>query len=268
MDALLGHDGGLRLACFAGGLVLLATLEGLRPRRLRTLARHRRWIGNLGIVVIDTAVVRLLLPVTAVGAGVVVQREGWGLIGLAGIEGWPAIVLGFFVLDLAIWAQHLVFHKVPVLWRLHRMHHADLDLDVTTGLRFHPVEVLLSMLIRLSVIVAVGVPAAAVLAFEIALNATSMFNHANLCLPPALDRVLRLVVVTPDMHRVHHSIRRVETDSNFGFNMPWWDRLFATYRAEPIDGHDHMTIGVPQFRDPAELGLARMLLQPLRSGRP
>jgi sterol desaturase/sphingolipid hydroxylase (fatty acid hydroxylase superfamily) len=268
MDALLGNDAALRLACFAGGLAVLVVLEAFHPRRRRTVARRRRWIGNLGIVVIDTAVVRLLLPVSAVGTGLVVEREGWGLLNLAGVGGWPAIVLGFLVLDLAIWAQHLAFHKMPVLWRLHRMHHADLDIDVTTGLRFHPVEVLLSMLIRLAVIVMVGIPALAVLAFEIALNATSMFNHANLGLPPGFDRVLRLAVVTPDMHRVHHSIRREETDSNFGFNMPWWDRLFGTYRAQPVDGHDAMTIGIPQFRDPMELSLGRMLMQPLWSERP
>jgi sterol desaturase/sphingolipid hydroxylase (fatty acid hydroxylase superfamily) len=186
------------------------------------------------------------------------------MINLAAIPDWLAVVLGFLVLDLAIYGQHIVFHKLPLLWRLHRMHHADLEFDVTTGLRFHPIEVLLSLLIKLAVVALAGVPALAVLAFEVALNATSMFNHSNLALPLVFDRALRLFVVTPDMHRVHHSILPHETDSNFGFNMPWWDRLFGTYRAQPTAGHAGMTIGIAQFRNPAELRLDRMLVQPLR----
>ena len=173
-------------------------------------------------------------------------------------------LLGFLALDLAIYAQHVAFHKVPWLWRLHRMHHADLDIDVTTGLRFHPIEILLSMLIKMAVVVLVGVPATAVIVFEVVLNATSMFNHANGAMPPWLDRIMRLLVVTPDMHRVHHSVLRHETDSNFGFNLPWWDRLFRTYRAAPEAGHDGMTIGLPVFRDPKELRLDRLLSQPFR----
>ena len=265
MASALNDETLIRLGCFAGLLVLLVVLEALFPRRERTIARRRRWPGNLGIVLIDSIVVRLLLPITATGAALVVEARGWGLLNLVGIHGWLGIVLGFLVLDLAIYGQHVAFHKVPMLWRLHRMHHADLELDVTTGVRFHPLEVVLSMLIKLAVIAVVGVPALAVLVFEIALNATSMFNHANLSLPLGLDRVLRHVVVTPDMHRVHHSILFRETNSNFGFNMPWWDRLFGTYRAQPADGHEQMTIGIEQFRSVEDLRLDRMLIQPFRA---
>jgi len=264
MMASVNDEALIRVGCFAGLLVLLVVLEALHPRRQRTIARRRRWPANLGIVVIDSIVVRLLLPVTATGAALAVEARGWGLLNLVGIHGWLGVVLGFLVLDLAIYGQHVAFHKVSLLWRLHRMHHADLDLDVTTGVRFHPIEVVLSMLIKLAVIVVMGVPALAVLAFEIALNATSMFNHANLDLPLGLDRVLRHVVVTPDMHRVHHSILIRETNSNFGFNLPWWDRLFGTYRAQPAGGHEQMTIGIEQFRTVADLRLDRMLIQPFR----
>jgi sterol desaturase/sphingolipid hydroxylase (fatty acid hydroxylase superfamily) len=164
-----------------------------------------------------------------------------------------------------IYAQHYVFHHVPVLWRLHRMHHADLDIDVTTGLRFHPFEILLSMVIKVAVVIAAGIPVLAVLLFEVVLNATSMFNHSNVAMPGWLDRILRLIVVTPDMHRVHHSVVRRETDSNFGFNLPWWDRLFRTYQAQPAAGHDGMTIGLPIFRNPSELRIDQLLTQPFRN---
>ena len=177
---------------------------------------------------------------------------------------WVGVVSSVVVLDLAIYLQHVLFHAVPSLWRLHRMHHADLEFDVSTGLRFHPIEILLSMVIKFIVVAALGAPAVAVLIFEVLLNATSMFNHGNVRIPTGLDRMLRWIVVTPDMHRVHHSILSRETNSNFGFNLPWWDRLFGTYRAQPTAGHDGMTIGIEQFREPRELGLDRMLLQPFR----
>jgi sterol desaturase/sphingolipid hydroxylase (fatty acid hydroxylase superfamily) len=176
-----------------------------------------------------------------------------------------AALVGFLALDLVIYVQHVVFHKVPVLWRLHRMHHADLDIDVTTGVRFHPLEIVISLLIKIAVILALGIPVVAVILFEVVLNVTSMFNHSNVSMPAWLDRVLRFIVVTPDMHRVHHSILRRETDSNFGFNLPWWDRLFGTYRAQPEAGHAGMTIGIPAFRDPAELRIDRLLTQPFRN---
>ena len=242
----------------------MALWEVLRPRRAMLIGRARRWPSNLGILVLDALLVRLLIPVAAVGVAVIAAQRGWGLLNITPWPAWLEMLAGFLALDLAIYAQHVAFHKVPVLWRLHRMHHADLDIDVSTGLRFHPIEIILSMLIKIAVVILVGVPPIAVVAFEVVLNATSMFNHSNAAMPGWLDRIVRLLVVTPDMHRVHHSVLRHETDSNFGFNLPWWDRLFGTYRREPQAGHDRMTIGLPIFRDPRELRLDRLITQPFR----
>ncbi len=242
----------------------MALWEVLSPKRPLSIGRVRRWPGNLGILVLDALLVRLLIPGAAVGMAVVAAQRGWGLLNITPWPGWLEALIGFLALDLAIYAQHVAFHKVPLLWRLHRMHHADLDIDVSTGLRFHPVEIVLSMLIKIAVVLLVGVPAVAVVAFEVVLNATSMFNHSNAAIPLWLDRIVRLIVVTPDMHRVHHSVLRHETDSNFGFNLPWWDRLFGTYRPQPEAGHARMTIGLPIFRDPAELRLDRLITQPFR----
>jgi sterol desaturase/sphingolipid hydroxylase (fatty acid hydroxylase superfamily) len=242
----------------------MALWELLAPRRAQVVGRLRRWPANLGVVVLDTLLVRIVFPTTAVGVALVADARGWGLLPALDAPPWLAVVAAVIALDLAIYLQHVLFHAVPALWRLHRMHHADLEFDVTTGLRFHPIEILLSMAIKLGVVAALGAPAVAVLIFEVLLNATAMFNHGNVRLPQPLDRVLRWVVVTPDMHRVHHSILPRETNSNFGFNLPWWDYLFGTYRAEPQAGHLAMTIGIDQFRDPRELRLDRMLLQPFR----
>jgi sterol desaturase/sphingolipid hydroxylase (fatty acid hydroxylase superfamily) len=255
----------IRIAAAAAVFTVMAGWELVAPRRPWSVGRRPRWPHNLGILVVDALAVRILIPTAAVGAALFAAGNGWGLFHVAGLRLSIASVLGFLALDLVIYAQHVVFHKVPVLWRLHRMHHADLDIDVTTGLRFHPIEILISMLLKIAVVIALGIPPVAVLAFEVVLNATSMFNHANASMPAWLDRVVRLIVVTPDMHRVHHSIERHETDSNFGFNLPWWDRLFRTYRAAPRAGHDGMTIGLPIFRDRAELRLDRLLTQPFRS---
>ena len=251
---------GAALAVFSA----MALWEVFAPRRALAVGRTRRWPSNLGILLLDALLVRLLIPTAAVGVAVIAGQRGWGLLNITPWPGWLEGLIGFFVLDLAIYAQHVAFHKFPILWRLHRMHHADLDVDVSTGLRFHPIEIVLSVLIKIVVVVLIGVPAAAVIAFEIVLNATSMFNHSNAAMPLWLDRIVRFVIVTPDMHRVHHSIRRHETDSNFGFNLPWWDRLFGTYRPLPEAGHDNMTIGLPIFRDPAELRLDRLITQPFR----
>ena len=223
-----------------------------------------RWTNNLGLVVIDTIVLRLSFPILAVGLALVAQDRGWGLFNIIDLPGWVAILVSIIVLDLVIYLQHVLFHAVPALWRLHRMHHADLEFDVTTGLRFHPVEILLSMGIKLAVVMALGPPAVAVLIFEVLLNATAMFNHSNVRLPTFVDRALRLIVVTPDMHRVHHSIRPEETNSNFGFNLPWWDRLLGTYKAQPKAGHAGMSIGIEQFRTTRDLWLDRMLVQPVK----
>ena len=216
------------------------------------------------MAVLDSILGRIVAPTGAVGFALFAEERGWGLFNMVALPVWLELLLALFLLDLAIYLQHRLFHYVPVLWRLHRMHHADLDVDVTTGARFHPVEILLSLGIKFLVVVPLGAPPLAVLLFEIALNATSMFNHTNVWLPPAIERLLRWLVVTPDMHRVHHSIIRRETDSNFGFNFPWWDRLFGTYRPRPEAGHEAMTLGTEQFRNSKELRLDRMLTQPFR----
>ncbi len=254
----------VRVGCASFLFALLALWELATPCRTLAFGRKPRWPHNFSILIVDALAVRLLIPTAAVGMAAIAAERGWGLLNALALPGWLAGLAGFLVLDLAIYGQHVVFHRVPWLWRLHRMHHADLDIDVSTGVRFHPFEILISMLIKIAIVLAFGVPALAVLIFEIVLNATSMFNHANVALPLSLDRIARLVVVTPDMHRVHHSILRKETDSNFGFNLPWWDRLFGTYRAQPAAGHRGMTIGIPMFRDPAELRIDRLLTQPFR----
>ncbi|WP_189992914.1 sterol desaturase family protein [Thalassobaculum fulvum] len=263
-EVTMQHESLVRLGVFASVLVVMALAELAAPRRRPAIGRTTRWPGNLGIVVIDSLVVRLLFPVTAVGVAVLAEERGWGLFATLALPGWLAVLAAVVLLDLAIYLQHVLFHAVPALWRLHRMHHADLEFDTTTGIRFHPVEIALSMVLKLAVVAALGAPPLAVLLFEVVLNASSLFNHGNVRIPAALDRVLRWIVVTPDMHRVHHSVIPAETNSNFGFNLPWWDRLFGTYRAQPRAGHDAMTIGIEQFRDPRELRLDRMLLQPWR----
>jgi sterol desaturase/sphingolipid hydroxylase (fatty acid hydroxylase superfamily) len=254
-----------RVLFAAAVFAIMATWEVLAPRRRLTAGRGARWPSNLGIVAVDALVVRLLVPTAAVGAALYAAGHGIGLLHALDLRLSVAAVLGFLVLDLAIYLQHVMFHHVPWLWRLHRMHHADLDIDVSTGLRFHPFEILISLGIKIAVVLAFGIPPVAVFVFEVMLNATSLFNHANVSMPAWLDRIVRLVLVTPDMHRVHHSIIRAETDSNFGFNLPWWDRLFGTYRREPQAGHDDMTIGIGMFRDGKELRLDRMLTQPFRN---
>ena len=258
----------IRLGAFAGVLALLAALEVWAPRRSLTVGRRRRWPGNLALVALDTLILRLLFPAAAVGAALLAEARGWGLFNVVNAPAWAEIAAAVLLLDLVIYAQHVLFHAAPPLWRIHRVHHADLECDVTTGLRFHPVEIVASMAIKIAVVVALGAPALAVLVFEVVLNATAMWSHANIRLPAPVDRAVRRVLVTPDMHRTHHSVVPRETHSNFGFNLAWWDRLFGTYRAAPEAGHEGMAIGVPQFRDAAELRLDRMLLQPLRRGDP
>ena len=264
MDQLLTYETVIRLGCFLGVFVLMAALEAALPRRARVAGRGRRWPSNLGLVALNSIVVRLVFPLTAMAVALASEARGIGLLPWLDLPPWAGVVIAVVLLDLAIYLQHVLFHAVPALWRLHRMHHADLDFDVTTGLRFHPVEIVLSMGLKLMVVVALGAPPLAVLVFEVLLNATALFNHANIRLPAGADRVLRWVMVTPDMHRVHHSVIPAETNSNFGFNLPWWDRLLGTYRAQPKAGHEGMTIGIEQFRTPRDLWLDRMLVQPLR----
>jgi sterol desaturase/sphingolipid hydroxylase (fatty acid hydroxylase superfamily) len=261
---LLANEPTIRLGAFAGSLAAMALWEVVAPRRHPEIGRGRRWPHNLGLVLVDTLILRLVFPTAAVGVALFAGVRGWGLLPSLRAPAWLAVLASLFLLDLAVYLQHVLFHAVPLLWRLHRVHHADIEFDTTTGIRFHPIEILLSMALKLGVVAALGAPAVAVLIFEVLLNATSLFNHGNVRLPARLDRVLRWIVVTPEMHRVHHSILARETNSNFSFNLPWWDRLFGTYCAQPEAGHDAMVIGIEQFRDPRELRLDRLLLQPFR----
>jgi sterol desaturase/sphingolipid hydroxylase (fatty acid hydroxylase superfamily) len=242
------HESTIRLAFFFGVLALMAVWEAAAPRRPLAVGRGVRWFSNLGLVAVNTIAVRLVFALGAVGVALVADERGWGLFNNVDLPRWLAVVLSVIALDFIIYLQHVMFHAVPVLWRLHMVHHADRDIDVTTGIRFHTIEILISLGIKVSAIILLGVPALGVVVFEVLLNATSLFNHSNVRLPLAVDRVLRLLVVTPDMHRVHHSVVVRETNSNFGFNLPWWDFLMGTYRSQPAAGHDGMEIGLAQFR--------------------
>ena len=261
---MLTHEAAIRLGAFITIFTAMALWEAGAPRRARSYSRLRRWPSNLMIVTLNTLFVRVLVPATAVSLALAGEKRGWGLLNNLPVPAWMAVIASVVLLDGAIYLQHVMFHAVPALWRVHRMHHADLDFDVTTGARFHPIEITLSMLIKFGAVVALGAPALGVLIFEALLNATSMFNHGNVRMPVELDRYLRWLLVTPDMHRVHHSIVVNETNSNFGFNLPWWDRLLGTYRDQPAAGHQGMTIGIEQFREVRELWLDRMLSQPFR----
>jgi sterol desaturase/sphingolipid hydroxylase (fatty acid hydroxylase superfamily) len=259
---LLTHEPLIRFGFFFAILILMAVWELLAPRRLLQTSKSMRWFGNLGIVFIDTLILRLLPPFSAIYAAILAEKEGWGLLNNMALFYWLKVAMGVVALDLVIYLQHAMFHGLPILWRLHMMHHSDLDFDVTTGVRFHPIEILLSMGIKMIAVSLIGVSVLGVLIFEVLLNATSLFNHGNVRLASSVDRVLRLFVVTPEMHRVHHSVIIRETNSNFGFNLPWWDRLFGTYKDQPAAGHLEMTIGLSQFRDPKRLNLLWLLLLP------
>ncbi len=259
---ILDNGVAVRLGSFVGVLAVMVLWESLAPKRALGESKAVRWSANLGIVAINSVMLRFIAPAGAVGLAVVAEARGWGLLNNIAAPDVLAFAGAVVALDLAIYLQHVMFHAVPALWRLHRMHHSDLDVDSTTGIRFHPIEIALSMGIKMGVVAALGPPPVAVVAFEVILSATALFNHGNVRLPGALDRMLRWVVVTPDMHRVHHSRIPSETNSNFGFNLPWWDRLFGTYRDQPRDGHQGMTIGLHMFRDAADLHLHRLLVQP------
>ena len=254
----------VRLSTFAGLFAVFAVWELLAPRRTQHHSRSVRWLNNLAIMVLNGLIVRLGIPLAAVGTAIVAQDQSLGLLNQVSLPAWFAMVVAILALDLILYLQHLVFHHVDFLWRLHRMHHADLEVDVTTGLRFHPIEIVLSMAIKMAAVLVLGAPVVAVIAFEVLLNASSLFNHANIRIPEKMDRILRYFIVTPDMHRVHHSVVRQETDSNFGFNVPWWDYLFGTYRASPQAGHIGMKVGVEYFRTARDLWLDHLLLQPFR----
>ena len=261
-EFVMKNEAAIRMGFFLGIFLAVALAEVLDPRRALTTSKASRWFGNIGIVIINTVLLRLIFPAGAVGISIWVQRQGWGLFNNLESPYWLEVILSAILLDFVIYLQHVMFHAVPTLWRLHMMHHADMDYDVTTGTRFHPIEIILSMVIKAAAIVVLGAPALGVIIFEILLNGTAMFNHGNFFIPLSLDRVLRLFVVTPDMHRVHHSVFPSEANSNFGFNLPWWDRLMGTYRAQPMKGHEGMTIGLNQFRDPSGLTLPWMIVLP------
>jgi len=262
MNWILNHEPAVRLGFFVGVFVTMAIWELIVPRRRLRASKGLRWFANLGIMILSTLVVRVIFPTAAVGMALVAAERGWGLLNNLDLAPAVSIALAILILDFAIYLQHVMFHAVPALWRLHMVHHADIDFDVTTGLRFHPFEIVLSMLIKLAVVALLGPPAVAVIIFEVVLNATAIFNHGNIRLPAVVDRVLRWIVVTPDMHRVHHSVRTLETNSNFGFNLPWWDRLLGTYRDQPEDGHEAMTVGLSQFQDRPRQSLPWLLAVP------
>ncbi len=252
----------IRFGIFVGVFAILALLEILSPRRILTTAKPRRWFINLVILILNPLIVRLVFSILPVGMAILSSEQHWGLLNSIDFPDELKILAGVILLDLVIYLQHVLFHAVPALWRLHMVHHADLDFDLTTGLRFHPIEILLSMGIKVLTVSALGTPPMAVLIFEVVLNATSMFNHSNIRILVKIDRILRLFIVTPDMHRVHHSVIINETNSNYGFSLPWWDRLFGTYKDQPDKGHTGMTIGLSQFRDEQGLSLPKLLLLP------
>ena len=259
---LVAHEASIRVLAFIGIFAVMALWEFLAPRRARTVSRRERWPSNLALVALNTLVVRLILPTSAVSLALLVEARQGGLLPLLSLPPWLVFGLALVLLDLAIYLQHVLFHAVPFLWRLHRMHHADVDVDVTNGLRFHSLEIVFSMALKFALIAALGAPAAAVVVFEVLLNGLAVFNHANVRLAERIDRGLRWLIVTPDMHRIHHSWHTAEHNKNFGFNLTLWDRLFGTYLAQPRDGQTAMTLGLPVFREPKWRRLDRMLMQP------
>ncbi len=252
----------IRLSSFLGIFLIMSIWEVIAPKRNLTQSKGTRWFNNLSIIIINSFIMRLLVPVLPVGLAIVAAKSQWGLFNIINMPEWIKIILSVIILDLIIYIQHVLFHSFPPFWRLHLVHHADLDLDVTSGLRFHPIEILLSFIIKIITISALGPPVMAVIIFETLLNGTAMFNHSNINLPKKIDRILRLIVVTPDMHRVHHSVTIRETNSNFGFNLPWWDKLFSTYRDQPVAGHQKMTIGLSQYRQQNKLNIHHLLILP------
>jgi sterol desaturase/sphingolipid hydroxylase (fatty acid hydroxylase superfamily) len=259
---LIENEPAIRLGVFVSSFVLIALWELFTPRRVLEIPRRVRWANNLGLAVVNIFVVRVLFPSAAVGMAILAGERGVGLLNVFPVSYPLAMILSLLALDLMMYLMHLMFHAVPAFWRAHRVHHADVDFDATTGVRFHPVQIVLSIPIKFAVIFVLGPPVLAVLVFEVVFNAVLVFSHANIHIPAAVDRVLRWFMVTPDMHRLHHSVDATETNSNFGFALTWWDRLFGTYCAEPVAGHERMIIGVDQFRARREVWLDRLLLQP------
>lgn len=256
------HEPEIRFGAFLLVLIAIMLWEVAFPRRQRSQARPGRWATNLSMVAINTGLSRFVIPILAVGTAEVASAQNWGLLNAWAIPAWLSVPIAVLALDCLIYGQHVLFHAFSPLWRFHMVHHSDLDFDTTTGVRFHPIEIVISLGVKMLAVLTFGAPPEAVILFEVLLNGTSLFNHGNVRLPGSADGVLRLFLVTPDMHRVHHSVHRAETNSNFGFNFPWWDWLFGTYRSQPAAGHMGMTIGLEQFREPSRLGLRRLLLMP------
>jgi len=254
------HESLIRLITFSGGLMIMALWEAIAPYRRYRQSRPVRWLSNLGLVVLNTLILRSVFPLATVGLAAMAVHNHWGLFNQLPLGHWLAVPLSIIVLDGIIYGQHVLFHRIPLLWRLHQVHHADLDVDVTTGLRFHPLEILLSMGIKLGAIALLGPPIVAVVIFEVLLNASSMFNHGNVSLPKRVNQVLRWLLVTPDMHRIHHSVRLPETNSNFGFNLPWWDYLFGSYCDRAAAAPDKMSIGLPQYQQEQRVGHLHWIL--------
>jgi sterol desaturase/sphingolipid hydroxylase (fatty acid hydroxylase superfamily) len=264
-EFVMANEKTIRMSIFFGILIVMALWEVVAPRRALTVSKAVRWVNNLGLVFFNSFLLRIIFPAAAVGMATFASTNGWGIFNYYEVPFWLTVVASVIVMDFIIYLQHVMVHAIPALWRLHRMHHADLDFDVTTGARFHPLEIILSMLIKFATIVVLGPPVIAVVIFEVVLNATAMFNHSNVRLPLGLDRVLRWIVVTPDMHRVHHSIEDDEANSNFGFSLPWWDRLFGTYRDQPRAGHEGMIIGIRKFREVKQVAwFPGMMLLPFK----
>ncbi len=262
-------EGAWRLIIFVSVLVSLACIELIIPRRDLQSIKSRRWFTNLTIAAIGNGAVRLMgmiaLPIVALSAAVYANSHGWGILNYMGLPVWANIIISIVVFDFAIYVQHVASHHIPILWRLHKVHHADTDIDVTTAVRFHPLEIMLSMLYKVVIVFLIGPPVFAVVVFEIILSSCAMFNHSNILLPSGVDRVLRLFLVTPDMHRVHHSVHENETNSNYGFNIPVWDYIFGTYIRQPKDGHVGMKIGLEEYQSPKPTGLGWSLLLPVKS---
>lgn len=264
-EFILQNEKTIRMGFFFGVLLIMALWEIAAPRRKLTVSKTLRWTNNIGLVFFNSFVIRVLFPAAAVGVAISAKEQGFGLFNVYEVSPYIAIVASVVIMDFVIYIQHVMVHAIPMLWRLHRVHHADPDYDVTTGARFHPLEIIFSMLIKFATILLLGPPVIAVILFEVILNVTAMFNHGNVGLPPALDRILRWVLVTPDMHRVHHSIEDDEANSNFGFSLPWWDRLFGTYKDQPRGGHIGMTIGIHKYHDAKDVSwITGILTLPFR----
>lgn len=267
MDLIEQHEGLIRLSCFLGMLIAMGTFEALWPKKTRTQSRLSRWVANLSIVVCYTLLARLIFPFAAMGLSLYLNNNSWGLLNILPLPLWLHITLSMVILDMAIYWQHVASHKIPLLWQFHKVHHTDRDIDVTTGIRFHPVEIIASTSYKMLIVALLGPHVLGVLFFEILLNASAMFNHANVRLPAATDKIIRALFVTPDMHRVHHSVIRSETDSNYGFNLSLWDRLFNTYITQPQKGHQQMTIGLPQYQTNQPTNFLWCLALPFRKNR-